>query len=568
MKKCKKLIMAVGSVPLLFTLAIAQPVVAQVPNIGDALKQATPPPKEARPEAAPEKPLVIEEKEKPFTLPEGGKILVKDFKLEGASKADEPGLSALLEPYRNKELTMAEITEAANKLTVYLRDKGYLVAKAYVPKQDATEGILTIRIVMGTYGKFSLKNTSHVKGFFLQGVFDRAKAASPVVTRDGLERAIMLVREMPGARLSTVSVAPGEAPGTSDFDVNVEASPRFNGYVMADNQGSKFTGTNRVFGGVDVNSPFGIADKFSASGMTTDENRGLLNGRVSYGFPLAYNGLRAEFAASRTTYQLGSTFSDLDATGSADVLEGTISYPVKRAHDDRIDLSLNLAYKKLKDDIGTFAVENPRHISVATLSLGGSHYGSLLGLPFVTSMSASVDIGRLDIEDDTQQALNEAGANTAGTYSKANFTLSGELQITGKLSLKAAVKLQKSLTGNLDPTEQLFISGTTGVKAYTEGISFDNGYLANAELRYALPPLFGAKHSLGLFADNGWVYAQNGNYTTNDKITLTDAGLGYYVNFKQFFGTVQLVQPIGRSSGNTIESDPGTRVLAQVGFVF
>ncbi len=32
---------------------------------------------------------------------------------------------------------MAEITEAANKVTLFYRDKGYLVAKAYVPKQDA-----------------------------------------------------------------------------------------------------------------------------------------------------------------------------------------------------------------------------------------------------------------------------------------------------------------------------------------------------------------------------------------------------------------------------------------------
>jgi hemolysin activation/secretion protein len=572
MEMLAKRTMTVTGLALLFlapiiTALVAPAARAQVPNIGDAIKQSTPPPNEARPAPPPEKPIIMQE-EKPFSLPEGEKILVNRFVLEGAPKAEEAALSAILESYRGKELAMAEITEAVNKLTLHLRDKGYLVAQALVPKQDATSGILTIRIVLGTYGKFSLKNTSHVRDFLLDGVFDRAKGASPVVTAQSIERAIMLVREMPGARLPTVTVAPGQAPGSSDFDVNVEAGPRFDGYIMADNQGSKYTGRNRFFGGLNVNSPFGTADRFSVSGMTTDETRDLQNVRLAYGFPLTYSGLRAELAASRTTYQLGGDYDVLDATGSADVLEGTFSYPLQRTHDVSMDFLLNLAYKKLKDDLGTFDLENPRHISVATLSFSRSRYGKLFGLPLFTTISAGVDLGRLSFEDDAQQTMNEAGANTAGTYSKATLTLSGEVLFTGKLSLKGGIKLQKSFSGNLDPTEQLFISGTTGVKTYTEGISFDNGYVANAELRYSLPTLFGVKHSLGLFADNGYVYAQNGDYTTNDRITLTDAGLGYYLSFKQFFGTAQVAKPIGRSRGNIIESDPGTRVLGQIGFTF
>ncbi len=120
---------------------------------------------------------------------------------------------------------------------------------------------------------------------------------------------------------------------------------------------------------------------------------------------------------------------------------------------------------------------------------------------------------------------------------------------------------------NQDSTEQLFISGMTGVKAYTESVSLDNGYVANAELRYALPTLLGIKHALGLFADNGWVYAQNGDYTTDDKTTISDVGLGYYMSFKRAFGSVQLAEPIGRS-GNRNVKDPGTRVLVQVGVAF
>ncbi|NLW35614.1 MAG: ShlB/FhaC/HecB family hemolysin secretion/activation protein [Syntrophorhabdus aromaticivorans] len=566
----KNLTATAARIFLLFALIITTSTAfAQVPDIGGAVKQAAPPPPETPAEKeAPAAPVIIEEREKPFSLPEGEKIFIKDFKLEGAGKAEEAELSALLVPYKGRELAMEEITKITNKLTLFCRDKGYLVAKAYVPKQDATDGILTIRIIMGTYGKFSLKNTSLVRDFLIQGVFDRAKQASPLVSRDGLERSMLLVRDMPGCTIPTVTIVPGAEPGTSDFVVNVDRSQRVNGYIMGDNQGSRYTGKNRVFGGIDINSPFGIGDKFSASAMTTNQNDGLQNIRLTYGFPLAYNGLRTEFAATRTTYSLGGIYSDLDATGQADVLECTISYPIKKSSNGIIDLSLNLAYKELQDDLSAVDSRNPRDAAVATLALQRTAYGSFFGRNLFTAISGSINMGTLDIRDETQKALNEAGANTGGTYSKLNLAFTGNLELTGKLSARASVKLQKVLTAhNVDSTEQLFISGMTGVKAYTESVSLDNGYVANAELRYALPTLLGIKHALGLFADNGWVYAQNGDYTTDDKTTISDVGLGYYMSFKRAFGSVQLAEPIGRS-GNRNVKDPGTRVLVQVGVAF
>ena len=225
-KICK--LISVATVWVLFISAlviVSSTAFAQIPgaNIGGAVNQAITPQAEARPAAKePAKPVIVQEEEAPLSLPEGQKLMVKDFKIEGALKGDEAKLSALLAPYRDKELTMAEITEAANKITVFYRDKGYMVAKAYVPKQDATEGILVIKVIIGKYGKFSINDKSYVRQSFLQGVFDRTKKASPEVTRDSLERSMLLVRDMPGAKLPTITVAPGAAPGTSDFDVTVD----------------------------------------------------------------------------------------------------------------------------------------------------------------------------------------------------------------------------------------------------------------------------------------------------------------------------------------------------------
>jgi hemolysin activation/secretion protein len=539
----------------------------QTPNIGEALKQATPPPKEAREKPpAPEKPVIVQEAE-PLSIPEGKTIFVKDFRVEGASPADKAALAKVLEPYTNRELNMAQIMEAASKVTLFYRDKGYLVARAYVPKQDATDGILTITILMGNYGTFSLKNTSLVKDSLIKGVFDTTRQTSPVVTRDSVERAMLIVRDMPGSTLPTIAISPGAVPGTSDFAVSTDKGPRINGYLMGDNQGSRYTGKNRVYGGIDINSPFGIADKFSVNGMTSN-GEGLQNIRLAYGFPLAYSGLRAAFAASRTTYQLGGIYSDLDAKGSADILEGTLSYPIRKSRDETIDISLNLAYKELRDDLDAVDTTNPRDDAVATLSLQRTAFSTLFGRNFFTTMSAGLGLGTLSIRDDVQKALNDAGANTSGTFSKLNLSFLGNLALSEKFSARGSLKLQKVLTAhNLDPSEQFFINGMLGVRAYTESVSFDNGYVANMEVRYALPAFLGFNHALGTFIDNGYVYAQNGDYTEESRAMISDVGVGYYTNYKKVFGGVQLAEPIGGTWNRNIQ-DPGTRILAQVGMVF
>ncbi|MGD9157663.1 MAG: ShlB/FhaC/HecB family hemolysin secretion/activation protein [Desulfobacteraceae bacterium] len=551
---------------LMFTITTGTALAQQAPNIGDAVKQAAPPSKESPvKKEKKEIPVIFREDEKSINISDEAKIYIKDFKLESIASEDEAQLKDILTSFRNKELSMTEITQAANNVTIFYRNKGYLVAKAYIPKQEAIDGILTISVIMGNYGEFSIKNDSPVRDTFLQGVFDEIKKDSPVVTREGLERAMLLVKEMPGCNLPKIAISPGAVSGSSDFVINIDKSQRVNGYIMGDNQGSKYTGRKRAYGGITINSPFGIADKLSLIAMSSEDS-GVQNIMMSYGLPVASNGLRAEVAASRTSYELGGIYSGLDAEGTAEVLEGTISYPLKRSSRENIDISLNLGYKDLQDDQNAVGSRNPRKNTSATMTVGRTSYENFLGRNLYTDMSGSISVGRLEIKDEVQKALNKAGADTDGAYSKLNISLSGNLAINDKLSLMASASIQKALMSkNLDAVEQMFISGGTGVKAYTESVSFDNGYVANMELRYSLPTFYGVKHEGGVFIDNGWVYAQEDDYVDDDDIMLTDAGLGYYASYKKLFGSVHLAFPIGKDDA---VSDPGTRVLVQVGMSF
>ena len=229
--------------------------------------------------------------------------------------------------------------------------------------------MLTFRVLFGQHGKISVRNESVIRDSIALGVFEKVRRNSSTVTRAELERAMLLVREMPGGRIPMVSISAGEKTGTSDFLLELESSPRFGGCAMANNQGSRHTGEYRICGGAEVNPLFGVADKFSVSYMTTDTTD-LNSARAAYEFPLAHNRLRGEVSYSRTRYELGGTYSALGATGKADIMEGRIAYPIVKRRAETIDVFGKVSYKRMTDDISLGDMRNPRNSTTMTFGLG------------------------------------------------------------------------------------------------------------------------------------------------------------------------------------------------------
>lgn len=551
---------------LTLALSLAAPLAhAAGYDIGDAVKGTlAPPTPEPRQPKAPA-PVIIQQQEAPLALPGGETLFVRAFRVEGPEPLPAE-LESTLAPYRNRALSMAEIDEAASRITLLYRAQGLLVAHAYVPKQDASDGTLLVRVVPGHYGRFTLNNASRVGDAQLQKTFDRLAQGGEAVHRDDLERAMLLASDLPGAGLPLLSISPGQAPGSSDFLVDTPAEATINGYAMADNYGSRFTGKDRLSAGLDFNSPLGLGDKLSLAAMTT-KGAGLQNGRLAYSAPLGSDGLRAELAATRTIYSLGEEYADLDATGTATIYEATFSYPLKRTREDSLYLSLNLASKHLRDDIEVLDSSVAKRDDVATLALRNERFGTLFGLPLYTRLEGSLSHGRLRFDDAEQRAFDRAGADTQGAFSKLNLSAVGNLAFDAHWSLTARLGVQESLGKNLDGVEQFSASGTSGIKAYPDGVTGDNGYLAGLELKYALAPIAGLVQSVGLFTDYGRVSPENQPDIGTDPIAISDIGLGYYLSYGIAFAGVQVARTLGNHDA-TEDYNDDTRVLAQVGVQF
>lgn len=562
MKKITKLIS--------LSLITSSSLLAATPNIGDAVKQIQVP-KEVQKKKTPLVEIGGVKKYAPIMKDDksGKTIFVKSFEIEGAVHIDESTLQNLISSYTKKDLNFNQLQEVTSIITKYYRSKNYFVARAYLPVQDINKnnGIIKISIIEGNYGKFNLENNSLVKDSIVQGMLDDVKKRGNVVSANTLERGMLIINDTPGVKVTSADIKPGIDVGTSDFDITTQETKRFDGYILADNYGSRYTGKNRVMAGVNINSPFNIGDKISLSGLLSNKSD-LKNGRLAYSAPLMSNGLRGELSYSKTTYALGDKYSNLDAKGNSTSLDATLTYPIIRTRLENLNASLNIAKKDLKDEIN--AQDDTTKKDVKSLRLGLDYDKSYLAfnLPSSSKVSFNYTYGKLSFDDASKEADDEAGANTNGNYSKINLDLSHSINFTEKLSLDTSLNLQYALSHkNLDGSEDLSIGGAYGVKLYPDSeVSAENGYIFNIEAKYRLPDINSLTNTVGIFYDRGRAFMANNNVGFEAK-SLQDVGVGYYASYKDFFGQVQVAWNVN-SSPVTSEPDRNSRVLFQGGWVF
>lgn len=504
----------------------------------------------------------------------GKKILVKDFIFDGNNHIVNDELNTLLSEYKNKELNFAEMQNIASIVTKLYRDKGYFVARAYIPKQNIIENanVLKISVIEGHYGEFKLHNESNVKTSIVQGMLDNAKARDNVVSTDTLERSMLIINDTPGAIVTRADVKPGEQVGSSDFIIETQPTAIYDGYLVGDNTGSKFTGKNRLMAGVNLNSPFKIGDRFSISGLISS-GADIKNYKVGYEVPLMSNGLKGQVSYSKTNYnlvKLGQTTPDGIYDGYMSTIEAGISYPIIRTRMENLNFTTTYSNKELKDYYDEAIAKN-REINSAKVGINYTINHTLLGFDSVSKVETFYTLGKLDIKDKESKDADKAGVNNQGTYSKVNLNLGNEILFNPIYSFNTNVKTQYALNNkNLDGSEDFTFGGMEGVKVFSDGEqNVENAIMLNMEFQIKLPEIQTLNHKVGFFYDVATGDMSDSSKDTQFKRrTLQDAGIGYYVNYKNTFTKLQIARVIGSEDIESENVGDISRILFQAGLIF
>ena len=468
----------------------------------------------AAPPAAPAKSLTLEVQQElrpALVAPGGVKVKVASFKISGNTVFDEVTLKALLSDLVGKELDLSGLDEAAGTISRYYRQRGYFVARAYLPAQEIASGNLEIAVIEGRLGaiKFNLSGKTRLAERRAQELVAGAAPVGAPIREQNIERGLMLLNDMPGVEVKSTLV-PGATPGTSDLLIEPTKGALLTGSVDADNYGNKYTGAARAGATVNVNNPSGIGDQLVVRGMSTGS--GMRYGRLAYSLPVGNLGTKLGLAYSNMNYKLGGDFAPLNASGQSSVGSIFAVHPLIRSRNRNVYVSATYDVKRLTDEQSNRNVTD-KGINVFSTGLSGDMRDALGG-GGITSAGFTFTRGSLDVGGNANYAANDAlTAQTDGSYSKLSYNFSRLQRIDDYWSFYVGFSGQNAGSRkNLDSSEK-FVLGGLGVRAYPQGeAAGDSGSLLNLEARYNLPGFgFGNLQLVG-FIDTGRVTLHNATW--------------------------------------------------------
>ena len=491
-----------------------------VPNAGDVMRE-TSRPAATLPKAEPAMPKPAEVRPQLQTA-SGFSMTVGGFRITGNKSIAETDLQLVLIELLGKKADFAELQGAADNLSRYYRDRGYFVARAYLPQQEIKDGIIEIAVLEGQVGKATatVGGTARTNAAVVQGILDANVPVGSVVQERALERAALLANDLPGMAAG-VSLDPGSDTGLTDVTLAATEGKLVTFGLDLDNYGNVYTGQVRLGATLNLNSPLGIGDQASLRLMKSDKKLGLA--RVSYSAPVGSQGGRIGVAASRVGFEVCCQVG-LSPSGSSTKYSLFGLYPIVRQRDASVFFNAVADNKTTVNDSGVGAAR-VREINAVTLGTsvelrdqlggGGFNFGNL-----------SVSTGRLDIKDPA-----DATTDAAGSFTKIGLQLTRTQRITDRVSLYGGVNAQ-SANKNLDSAEKFSLGGAQAVRGYPSGeAAGDTGYVAQVELRADLPITAGdSLWQAILFTDYGSITQNRNNYIvgglTPNSYTLKSWGLG------------------------------------------
>lgn len=406
---------------------------------------------------------------------------VKQFVFSGNTKVRSATLQAALEPYLNRPIQFRDLQEATNVVADTYNKKGWL-ARAFIPRQDITDGTVQIHIIEAIYGGSIVEGEfRHAPSELIKGIVDGQNRQGQVLSLSDVERGLLLADDLPGVSV-VGSLTAGQSTQETDVLINVEDTPWIAARLQVDNQGNRSTGENEVSLNAALNGLLGMGDQFTAYGLYSE---GLSFGSVGYSMPVNYTGLRIGMSYSTLGYRvINRDFDALQGRGFANTWGVEATQPLVRSRNTNVYARLGYT-NKLFDNRAGQVTTSEYTVDVVALGLTATHLDPLGGGGY-TVLTLTPSMGNVNYSRSPEVFQEGIAATTqaAGQFTKLRYGLSRQQNLPKNFSLYANWRGQIA-SKNLDSSERFYLGGPYGVRAYpnNEG-GGAQGNLFSFELRY------------------------------------------------------------------------------------
>lgn len=448
------------------------------------------------------------------TAPPGAEqktLTVSRFVFNGNTVFKSEELAALVAGYTGKPVTLAQVFEAADKVTEKYVAAGYTLASVTLPAQKIADGTVQLEVIEGRLAavnvegneRYRAEQITHQLGAFTPGQLYRGA---------DIESGLYRVNALPGLTARAV-LQPGNSYGSSDLLIKVKEQS-WTASLAGDNYGREQLGEYRGSLSATLNNPFRAADQLQAILMNTQGGR-LQYYYAGYNVPLASTGLRLALSFGQGEFAIdsggGSTVDGKNQTSRI-----SLEYLFADSRFDSLGVGVGAVKTKANADLVGQQISES---DITLFELSGFHnhvFGNRAASQ--VSLVLSSDLGQ--------------GEETADPSARTKQDLRTELDVQFLYPLRE--RLSAYVRGNVvhsaDPLPQVThasLGGPNSVRAYPAAeVRGDRSLFGSMGVRQALNS-GRAEWGLRAFVEGGQVTdLAEPNGQPEYRETLSGAGIG------------------------------------------
>jgi len=509
------LVMASLMIHAFARLALAQvPLEGQSEVIEKSLRQSLPkelPPKPKAPK------INNKSKPSPSKAPvTGPAFFIKKIKLSGNTVISNERLMPLVDLGEGQKVSLGMLNAMANEITALYATEGYLLARAFVPKQEVKDSTVEIVIYEGKINKVLVQGNKNLSTEKFQQRMKMVQDEA-VLKEQTLERVLLELNELMGVEVTTV-LKPGDLPGTSDLVMDVTESRPYTFSFDSDNFGSRYTGPVRFGLSMTYANIFTLGDQFAT--RWTRSEYGQDSYTPFYTIPINSYGTRMKVSYTFLENELKDRLEYLAAGGSLHSVGLELSHLLHKSRTASFKVRTGLDLKTFENEAQGINTTKDNLMNVS-LGFGGNRSDSFLGRTFY---DLNFELGLR--EGDSSRALtSRAGGHGKIFTTNINVT---RLQSAKVLNSYFTLKFQGQANNTRALSSYLMgIGGVGSVRGYPlSAFQGDRGY--NGSIEYTVP--FPSKFlSIFSFLEHGKVFVRKQRAGEVDQ-EITTAGGGLKIN--------------------------------------
>ncbi len=283
-----------------------------------------------------------------YTLDELGELstllanIEKDVKQRHVGPLEVQRLVWLVRDQMQKRgITLGMIETVADKITTYYRERGFILAKAYIPEQQVRDGVVTLTLLLGVLGETKVNGAENYSDERISSVFD--DMLTNPVTSSAVEERLYLLNDFPGLSAQGFFEA-GSQVGDTRLNINVKSDEWYNANIRLDNHGTKEVGQNRLYGEFIWNNPTGIADQLQLGVLYSANPDNTTYGQLRYSTNFFSPRLRLSAGIANNDFVVGRGNSEsidtLNIEGETNISDISFSYQMTRSRKENYSFDL------------------------------------------------------------------------------------------------------------------------------------------------------------------------------------------------------------------------------------